>query len=62
MRGQEEFVDVDEQLKELSAKGDDLERLKDVVNFKLFWADLDGDGRSSPRQRMAGEPRHAVQH
>ena len=40
MRGQAGFFDVDERLKELSAKGDDLERLASVVNFELFRADL----------------------
>jgi transposase, IS5 family len=36
MRGQAGLFDVDERLKELSAKGDDLERLAAVVNFELF--------------------------
>ena len=36
MQGQAGFFDVDERLKELSAKGDDLERLKAVVDFELF--------------------------
>jgi transposase, IS5 family len=40
MRGQAGFFDVDERLRELSAKGDDLERLSAVVNFELFRADL----------------------
>lgn len=30
------FFDFDERLKELSAKGDDLERLKAVVDFEMF--------------------------
>ncbi len=34
------FFDVDERLKELSAKGDDLERLSAIVDFELFWPDL----------------------
>ena len=36
MRGQPEFFDVEERLKELSAKGDELERLNAVVDFELF--------------------------
>ena len=40
MRGQAGFFDVDERLKQLSAKGDGLERLKAVVDFELFRADL----------------------
>ncbi len=46
MRGQAGFFDVDERLKELSAKGDDLERLGAVVNFELFRPDL---ARAVPR-------------
>src|SRR5918997_7109250 len=46
MRGQAGFFDIDERLKELSAKGDDLERLLAVVNFELFRADL---ARAVPR-------------
>ena len=33
MRGQAGFFDVDERLKELSAKGDTLERLNGIVDF-----------------------------
>jgi IS5 family transposase len=40
MRGQAGFFDVDERLKELSAKGDALERLNGIVNFELFRPDL----------------------
>src|ERR1700683_5429066 len=40
MRGQAGFFDVGERLKELSAKGDALERLSAVVDFDLFRADL----------------------
>jgi IS5 family transposase len=46
MRGQAGFFDIDERLKELSAKGDALERLNSVVDFELFRADLE---RSVPR-------------
>ena len=46
MRGQGGFFDVEEWLKELSAKGDDLERLNAIVDFELFRADL---ARAVPR-------------
>ena len=46
MRGQAGFFDVDERLKQLSAKGDSLERLNAVVDFALFRADLE---RAVPR-------------
>jgi IS5 family transposase len=36
-----EGTPVDERLKELSAKGDSLERLSAVVAFELFRADLE---------------------
>jgi hypothetical protein len=36
MRGQGGFFDVDDRLKELSAKGDDLERLNAIVDFEVF--------------------------
>ena len=40
MQDQVAFFGVDERLKELSAKGDDLERLRAIVDFKLFRPDL----------------------
>jgi hypothetical protein len=40
------FFDVDERLKELSAKGDDLERLSAIVDFEMFGADWE---RAVPR-------------
>jgi transposase, IS5 family len=46
MRGQAGFFDVDEWLKQLSAKGDSLERLAQVIDFELFRADLE---RAVPR-------------
>ncbi len=36
MRGQAGFFDIDERLKDLSAKGDDLERLKGLIDFEMF--------------------------
>jgi hypothetical protein len=44
--GQAGFFDVDERLKELSAKGDDLERLNAIVDFEAFRPDL---ARAVPR-------------
>ena len=41
MRGQAGFFDVDERLRQLSAKGDSLERLNAVVDFELLRADLE---------------------
>ena len=41
MRGQAGFFDLDERLRDLSAKGDALERLIGIVNFELFRPDLD---------------------
>jgi transposase, IS5 family len=38
MRGDPGFFDVDGRLKELSAKGDDLERLKAIVDFRVVSA------------------------
>jgi hypothetical protein len=40
MAGQAGFFDVEERLKELSAKGDDLERLNAIVDFEAFRPDL----------------------
>ncbi len=46
MRGQAGFFDVDERLRQISAKGDSLERLNAVNDFELFRADLE---RAVPR-------------
>jgi transposase, IS5 family len=52
MRGQAGFFDIEERLKELSAKGDALERLNAVVDFELFRTDLE---RAVPRSdRLKG--------
>ncbi len=40
MRGQAGFFDLDQRLKELSAKGDDAERLNAIVAFEAFRPDL----------------------
>ena len=46
MRGQAGFFDLDERLKELTAKGDALERLGAIVDFELLRPDL---ARAVPR-------------
>lgn len=46
MRGQAGFFDLDDRLQEFSAKGDHLERLSGIVDFKLFRPDL---ARAVPR-------------
>src|SRR5215831_13555785 len=46
MVGHPGFFDVDERLKDISAKGDDLERLNQIVDFEVFRADLE---RAAPR-------------
>ena len=50
MRGQAGFFDLDERLKELSAKGDDLERLNAIVMFEAFRPDLARAGRALAAQ------------
>ena len=59
MRGDPGFFDVDERLKELSAKGDDLERLKAIVDFELFRPDL---RRAVPRSDRARGGRPPYDH
>src|SRR5277367_2059421 len=59
MRGQPGFFDVEERLKELSAKGDALERLAAVVDFELFRADLK---RAVPRSDGLKGGRPAFDH
>src|SRR6202171_27397 len=56
MRGQAGFFDVEERLRELSAKGDALERLTTVVNFELFRADLERAVPRSDGSRAARPP------
>ncbi len=55
MRVQAGFFAVDERLREISAKGDDLERLNAIVDFEAFRADL---ARAVPRSdgRKGGRP------
>ena len=57
MRGQTGFFD--ERLRELSAKGDELERLNTVVDFELFRGDLE---RAVPRSDRSRGGRPAFDH
>jgi transposase, IS5 family len=59
MRGQAGFFDLDKRLKELSAKGDTLERLNGLVDFDLFRPDL---ARAVPRSDGAKGGRPAFDH
>ncbi len=59
MRGDPGFFDVDMRLEELSAKGDDLERLKGIVDFEIFRADLE---RAVPRADRAKGGRPPYDH
>ena len=53
------FFDVDGRLAELSAKGDDLERIAGLVNFEMFRADLE---RAVPRSDGSKGGRPAFDH
>jgi IS5 family transposase len=59
MRGQGGFFDVDDRLKELSAKGDDLERLNAIVDFEVFRPGL---ARAVPRSDGSKGGRPAFDH
>ena len=59
MRGQTGFFDIDERLRELSAKGDELERLNALVDFELFRGDLE---RAVPRSDRSRGGRPAFDH
>src|SRR3954451_17185359 len=59
MRGQMGFFDVDERLKELSSKGDALERLNAIVDFEAFRPDL---ARAVPRSDGSKGGRPAFDH
>ena len=59
MRGQAGFFDLDERLKELSAKGDALERLNGLIDFEMFRPDL---GRAVPRSDGAKGGRPPFNH
>ena len=59
MRGQAGFFDVDERLRQISAKGDSLERLNAVIDFELFRADVE---RAVPRADRVKGGRPAFDH
>ena len=59
MLGQAGFFDVDERLKELTAKGDALERLHAIVDFEIFRSDL---ARAVPRSDGSKGGRPAFDH
>src|SRR5215471_2622468 len=59
MRGEPGFFDVEERLKELSAKGDELVRLNAVVDFERFRGDLE---RAVPRSDRLKGGRPAFDH
>jgi transposase, IS5 family len=56
MAGQPGFFDVDERLRELSAKGDELERLNAVVDFELFRTSLERAVPRSDRSKSGRPP------
>lgn len=53
------FFDVEERLRELSAKGDDLERLNELVEFEAFRPELE---RVVPRLERAKGGRPPYDH
>jgi IS5 family transposase len=59
MRGQAGFFDLDERLRDLSAKGDDLERLNAIIDFDLFRPDL---ARAVPRADRSKGGRPSFDH
>lgn len=54
------FFDFDERLAELSAKGDDLERLNDVVDFEMFRPALEAAVPRADRAKGGRPPFDAV--
>jgi IS5 family transposase len=60
MAGQPGFFDGDERLKALSAAGDPLERLAQVIDFEVFRADLEAALSRSDRAKGGRPPYDAV--
>jgi transposase len=60
MAGQPGFFDSDERLRALSAAGDPLERLVQVVDFELFRSDLEAALSRSDRSKGGRPPYDAV--
>src|ERR1700745_2021372 len=54
------FFDIDERLRELSAKGDDLERIKSLVNFEIFRSDLEAAVPRAARSKCGRLPYDCV--
>jgi IS5 family transposase len=54
------FFDIDERLKDLSAKGDDLERLKAVVDFEMFRTALEAAVSRKDRAKGGRPPFDSV--
>ena len=54
--GLQGFFDFDERLAALSAKGDDLERMKALVEFEMFRPTLDAAVPRSIGRRAADRP------
>ena len=55
-KGTPGFFDVDERLAELSAKGDDLERVKALVDFEMFRAALEAAVPRADRSKGGRPP------
>ena len=60
MAGQPGFFDSDERLKALSAAGDPLERLAQVIDFEVFRGDLEAVLSRSDRTKGGRPPYDAV--
>jgi len=60
MRGQVGFFDIDERLKQLSAKGDSLERLQAVIDFELFRASLARAGGAALGPHLLAKPNAGI--
>jgi hypothetical protein len=60
MRGQAGFFEVDERRKHLSAEGDSLQRLAQVIDFALFRADLKRAVPRSDRVKSLSWPEQGV--
>jgi len=60
MIAQPGFFDAEDRLRALSAAGDPLERLKALVDFELFRADLEAALQRADRSRGGRPPYDAV--
>jgi IS5 family transposase len=59
-KGSPGFFDMDERLKELSAKGDDLERLNALIDFEMFRCELEAAVPRSDRAKGGRPPFDSV--